>query len=60
MSFFYSNKKELNDSFCCVLCDEGEHGIGKAGKYVCFSCIKELVHHHDFIVKNELKIIKHL
>lgn len=55
----YSNKRELNEKFKCIFCDEGEHGIGKDGRYVCFGCIKELVDCHDELVKAELRIKSH-
>lgn len=52
----YSNKKQLNADFKCVICGKGEHGIGKNMRFVCFECIGELVTAHDLIVKKELKI----
>ncbi|MNC05754.1 hypothetical protein D3C75_532460 [compost metagenome] len=53
----YSNKAQLNQKFKCVLCESGEHGLGRNGKYVCFECIKKLVIEHDVIVRPEHKII---
>jgi len=54
----YTNRADLNNLFSCVFCRKGEHGIGRVGKFICFNCIKELVDHHDAIVKPEHKIIK--
>nr|WP_186811611.1 hypothetical protein [Paenibacillus xylanexedens] len=55
---YYSNKEQVNPDFKCVLCNEGEHGVGSEKKQVCFNCIKELVKAHDSIVKPGLRIVK--
>jgi hypothetical protein len=52
----YSNKEELNKDFSCFFCGGGEHGLGKNERFICFSCIYELVKCHDSIVKPELRI----
>lgn len=57
---YYSNKEQINPEFKCILCGEGEHGLGNEKHQVCFKCIRKLVEYHDYTVRDEFKIIKNV